>query len=469
MRTSYLFLATFLLTACSGGGGGEAGNPLPVTAEIVTAALEPGNVGLTYSQNLRATGGEGAFTWWVSSSGQSLPPGLALTADGHLTGTPSTAATRSVVVVAQAANQELATRTMLIETRDIRISGSNAGNVDPGTALNLSASGGNSTYSFSLNVNGSGAAVSPSGSYTAGSGDGVDVVRATDVDGFYDEITVVVGEDPFIGFIAQWGTSDVWHIYWDAVYDPTPTYASDLDEVLVALGFRDAATTGSNGSAAENLARALVIRRTLGHLSTYYGNKFDGAPSENGLRISFVKPSGPATGTTPSVGDFEGAAPFSYNTICVRSADTGATVGTAWLDNNNSRVEHNCGDPSADLSLGVFVNRLLPPYRSSFGNGLANNPIDDDDADALQSLLTGHSPSGTREIAIYRAADDFARVLAAVLAHEIGHSLGLDHAPATATTGDLMAPALTLGSSVQYSFSPDDWTRLAINLPGNNR
>jgi len=468
MHKRYLFLATLVLAAC-GGGGGDSGDGTPSSsAQIVTAALEPGNVGLAYTQQLQANGGAGAFNWWVSSSGQSLPSGLALTTNGQIVGTPTVATTRSVVIVAQAQNSELATRTMLIETRDISITGTAAGSVQPGTALSLAATGGNAVYSFSLSSNSSGATLSPSGQYTAGNGDGVDVVRATDIDGFYDEVTLLVGEDPFVGFVAQWGTTDVWHVHWDEVYDPSPTFATDLDSVLVDLGFRDPNSTGISGSVADNLARALVIRRALGHLSTYYGNTFDGAVSEDGLKISFVKPSGPTVGTTPPPASFQGAAPFRYSTICIRYGDTGSTVGTAWLDNNNSRVEHNCGD-SGNLSLGVFVNRLLPPFRSSFGNGITNNPISLSDADALESLLMGNTPSGSRELAIFRAADDFGRVLAAVLAHEVGHSLGLDHSPSGAPSGDIMAAALNLGPSIQYVFSADHLATLAVNLPGPNR
>ncbi|MHC4955707.1 MAG: matrixin family metalloprotease [Planctomycetota bacterium] len=465
MLKSYLLPAIFLLCACGGGGGGSGDEPVS-DAQIVTQSLEQGNVGLAYAQTLRATGGSGGFTWWISGSGDALPNGLALTSSGRLTGVPNEAATRSVVVVAQAADSSVATRTMLIETRDIAIEGA-AGNVDFGETLSLTATGGSAGYSFSLTSNTSGATLS-GGSYTAGSGNGVDVVRATDAQGFYDEVTVIVGQDPFIGFVARWGTSDVWHVEWDVVYDPTPTFASDLDESLVALGLRDAGSTGTVGSLEDDLARALVIRRTLGYLSTYYGNTFDGAAAPGGLAISFVKPSGPTVGSTPPPGGFQSAAPLRYSSICVRHGDTGNTVGTAWLDNGNIRVEHNCGS-SDGLALGVFVNRLLGAFQGSFNSDIAHDPVGPGDVGGLQSMLLGDPPSDEREEEVFRAADDFARVLASVLAHEIGHSLGLDHAAPGSVQGDIMSASLTLGPSVSYTFSATDRTTLDTVLPGPNR
>ena len=62
------------------------GSPLAIT----TPALSPGKVGVSYSQTLAATGsGQGDTLVWTVSSG-SLPPGLSLSQDGLLSGTPAT-------------------------------------------------------------------------------------------------------------------------------------------------------------------------------------------------------------------------------------------------------------------------------------------------------------------------------------------------------------------------------------------
>ena len=110
---------------------------------------------------------------------------------------PTRAAVRSIVVVAEDSNAELATRTLRLETRDVEISGATAGSVDPGATLSLTAAGGSAGYTFTLSVNGSGASLAANGVYTAGDSRGVDVIRATDVEGFFDEVAVTVGDDPF--------------------------------------------------------------------------------------------------------------------------------------------------------------------------------------------------------------------------------------------------------------------------------
>jgi hypothetical protein len=466
VRKACTLFLLLLLAACGSGSGGGSGQTGPIA--ILTQNLDQGNVGHVYFQQLAAMGGTGSHSWWISATGDSLPAGLTLTANGDLTGTPTQPASATVIVVVQDASLTLDLVTLPIEVRDVEISGAAGAAVTPGTGLTLSASGGVAAYQFSLPINMSGATLTQAGAYTAGGNSGVDVVRATDSDGFFEELSVTVGQDPFAGFNALWGTTDVWWVDWDVVYDPSPLYASDLDEVLVALGLRDPAATGTQGGEADQLARLLLIRRTLGHLSTFYGNGFDGAPAPGGLSISFAGPAGPGTGTTPGPGGQFPAAPDRYGTICVRYGPSAGVVGTAWTDGNNGNVEHNCGDPSG-TPLGVFANRILTSYLISFNNSIASNPVGASDVPGIQAMLLGAAPANAREQAIFNVADGFGTIAAAVLAHEIGHSLGLLHSSPSQGSGDIMNASLSVSPSVTYAFNPGHWSQLQTNLPGPNR
>lgn len=458
------------LAACSGDGG----PPPPVgNLSIQTQGLNNGNVGHSYFQQMSAIGGRGPYTWWVSTSGDPLPGGLAMQSSGLLAGTPTQSASASVVLVCQDVNASLDLVTLNLEIRDVEINGGTSQNLILGQQLSLSATGGTPSYTFSFTVNQSGAALSQQGDYTAGNGDGVDVVRATDNDGFYEEISLTVGSNPFVGFKAEWGVSDVWWINFDVVYDPSPTYASDFDETLVALGLRDPASTTSAGTEADQWARQLVQRRILSHISTYFGNSPDGGLLPGGLAISFPAPQAPNPGTSPAPGGTTAPGGTAYNTMCVRYGPTANVVGTAWLDPGNDSIEHDCGNPQ-NTPLGVFANRILNPYLQSYNNSIASNPVHAGDVAGLQAMLLGAAPSSAREQAIWNVADGFARVVAAVLAHEIGHSLGLNHAgsngaPSSIGQGDIMNASLSVGPGIAYMFSPGHWATLLSSLPGPNR
>jgi hypothetical protein len=77
------------LAACGGGGGGGGNNnppPPPPALNITTTSLAAGAVGAPYSQTVAATGGTAPRTF--STSAGALPAGLALSANGVISGTP---------------------------------------------------------------------------------------------------------------------------------------------------------------------------------------------------------------------------------------------------------------------------------------------------------------------------------------------------------------------------------------------
>ena len=144
-------LLSALLIGCGGGGGN---NPPVTPITITTATLTDGTVKTSYHATLAATGGSGTYTWSLSS-GSNLPAGLALSASGVISGTPTTAGLNSFSVDVQ--DSETSPQTSSAPLK-LAISGGNlaitpplpvAGQVGVSYSFQLSAQGGVPPYTWS--------------------------------------------------------------------------------------------------------------------------------------------------------------------------------------------------------------------------------------------------------------------------------------------------------------------------------
>ena len=65
---------------------------------ITTTSLPTGTIGSAYSQQLSASGGQAPYSWQLSQTSLALPPGLALSSGGLISGTPTAVGTYSFTV-----------------------------------------------------------------------------------------------------------------------------------------------------------------------------------------------------------------------------------------------------------------------------------------------------------------------------------------------------------------------------------
>src|SRR2546425_808385 len=141
-------------TQASDSGGQKASHAFAVSVasllSITSTSLPSGTVGVAYSTTFSATGGTPPYTWSLTTG--SLPPGLALSTSGTVSGMPTAVGSYSFTIqaadsVGQKASQAFAVSiaSLLITTTSLP-----SGTVGVAYSATLSATGGTPPYTWSL-------------------------------------------------------------------------------------------------------------------------------------------------------------------------------------------------------------------------------------------------------------------------------------------------------------------------------
>jgi Putative Ig domain len=152
--------ATFTVEVVS--GGQMATKSLSITVQvtgsppsIVTTSLPEGTVGQAYNQTLVAAGGDGSYSWSLSTG--SVPVGLSLSVGGVIAGTAAQSETATFTVEVVSAGQS-ATKSLSITIQapvpppSITTSSLPDGTVGQAYDQSLAATGGDGSYAWSLNT-----------------------------------------------------------------------------------------------------------------------------------------------------------------------------------------------------------------------------------------------------------------------------------------------------------------------------
>ena len=480
LRAAALLAAVLSLPACGGSarvserylkGGADGTQGLVVTSEV----LPPAQTGRSYGPVvLRSEGALREELTWSLWDGQ-LPAGLRLSPDGLLFGTPRERGS-AVFTVEVTDGVRAAVATLALAVDDLALwacAGLTADEAWSDRPVELAVAGRDGPFRFGVDVSASGGRLvgvddlRGRAVWIPGSAGGAyceDLLRVTDLEsGATRTLRISVRPDPTAVFVADFATTDVWYVNTSIKHGAHP-FATDLHKALADIGLRGRESTGRMGRPADRLAELFVRRELLKALHRYYLR--DGAP-DRALPISFPFDEPGEGYVRPAPGTWARAMPNSYNEIAVLEGGRRSVVGTAFIDGASNPLLEN--DTSVGGSqLGAFVNVLVDYYNVLYASELRQIPIGDEDLPVLHALLHDLPSPGGRFGVIARQGRDFARVLATILAHEIGHSLGLPHTEPHAPNS-LMNAQAAIEPWSEPVFSATDLALLRARLPGPGR
>jgi hypothetical protein len=472
-----LAIVAVALPGCGSGGSGNGGSS-PATVAIQTTSLPSTTSDAPYLAALSAWGGVAPYQWSLAS-GYAMPPGLSLSNDGVISGSATALGSFSFAVVVvdsgSPASTDTANYSLLVATFDASIAMLHFGDAWTGEEYPVSSVGSSST-TYQLVANASGATLvnaNPPGgtvTYHAGAVAGTDRIRATSVSGSTKDIDVSVVKNPIAGMTGRFSTTDVWHLRFEGKFDASHPYDSDFHWALATVGMRDSLSTSETGTTADELASLYVRQQVLRHVSLDYLNNGDGTAKAGGLAISFpfIEPAPPHV--CPADGAVANPAANQFNVVSLIAGGSGGVIGTGYLDDTENSLQENDTTSSSAGTLGVFVDEITPIFNAAYSNGtLSATPVSAADVPALKALLYGLAkPAGSRYDELQRIGEGFGKTLAAVAAHEIGHSLGLAHT-SPAQAGSIMNASAVISPSATYVFIASDVSVLQGGLPGPGR
>jgi hypothetical protein len=249
-------------------------------------------------------------------------------------------------------------------------------------------------------------------------------VRCTRGDGTYTFLRIPVVGHPAAGFVARFSTTDVWYVSFERKEAATHPFATDFDWSLAALGLRGASSTDARGTDADLLAHLYVRLEVLRRLNGHFLLATDGSRRPESLDISFPFDPPGSPHLAPSPGTQTPAVPGGYNVISVQAGvedapDLGLSFSDDALNPHLENVSMTLAAPR-----GAFVDgpsRASAPRTSARTSRILPAPPTPAPAPSSTERRRAVAPETSA------VADAWANMLACVLAHEIGHALGLTH------------------------------------------